>query len=145
AFAMGRVAGGASPFGLLLAVVISGAVGALVALFAVRLSGLYLALATLAFAQAMDLCFFENSNVFGFGGKQAVGRMALFGVHFGGDRAFVVLLAIVFSLLGAAVLALRRGPFGRRLSAMSDSPAACATLGLNTTSTKLAVFAISAA
>ena len=40
---------------------------------------------------------------------------------------------------------LRRGRFGRRLVAMRDSPAACATLGVNLFSTKLAVFAISAA
>jgi branched-chain amino acid transport system permease protein len=109
------------------------------------LSGLYLALATLAFAQAMDLVFFQNSKVFGFGGKLPVGRMVLFGIHFDTDRSFIVLLAIVFGLLGAGVLALRRGPFGRRLSAMSNSPAACATLGMNTNSTKLAVFVLSAA
>jgi branched-chain amino acid transport system permease protein len=42
------------------------------------------------------------------------------------------------------VLALRRGPFGRRLLAMKDSPAACATLGLDLTRTKFAVFAVSA-
>ena len=43
------------------------------------------------------------------------------------------------------ILAIRRGPFGRTLSAMSDSSAACATLGLNLTFTKLAAFATSAA
>ncbi|MBV8982858.1 MAG: hypothetical protein JO248_00255, partial [Acidimicrobiia bacterium] len=39
----------------------------------------------------------------------------------------------------------RRGPFGRLLSAMKDSPAACATLGLDLTRTKVGVFALSAA
>jgi branched-chain amino acid transport system permease protein len=42
-------------------------------------------------------------------------------------------------------VAIRRSPFGYRLLAMKDSPAACATLGLNLTRTKLAVFTISAA
>jgi branched-chain amino acid transport system permease protein len=40
--------------------------------------------------------------------------------------------------------ALRRGPFGRRLVGMSDSPAACSTVGLSLTATKLAVFSLSA-
>src|SRR5690606_4942556 len=43
------------------------------------------------------------------------------------------------------VVWLRRGPFGRRLLAMKDSPAACATLGMNLTVTKLQVFVVSAA
>ena len=43
------------------------------------------------------------------------------------------------------VLAIRRGPFGRLLGAMRDSPSACATLGLNLTMTKVGVFALSAA
>jgi branched-chain amino acid transport system permease protein len=40
---------------------------------------------------------------------------------------------------------MRRGSFGRRLVAMKDSPAACATLGVNILRTKVAVFALSAA
>ena len=47
AFTMGKTLGGDSWWGLLLAVVVSGAVGALVALPTLRLRGLYLALATL--------------------------------------------------------------------------------------------------
>jgi branched-chain amino acid transport system permease protein len=57
----------------------------------------------------------------------------------------MVLLAVAFVLAGMAVLAVRRGPFGRRLQAMSDSPAASATLGLNLVATKATVFAASAA
>jgi branched-chain amino acid transport system permease protein len=52
---------------------------------------------------------------------------------------------VVFAACGIGVLALRRGPFGRRLVAMRESPAACATLGLSLTMTKLAVFALSSA
>ena len=144
-FVMGKIAGGDSLLGVLLATAAAGAVGALVALPALRLQGLYLALATLAFAQGMDLIFFQNDKVFSFGGKLDVGRVHLPGLSFGGDRSFVILLAVLFAVTGAAVLALRRGPFGRRLSAMSDSPAACATLGLNLVATKLAVFTLSAA
>jgi ABC-type branched-subunit amino acid transport system permease subunit len=51
----------------------------------------------------------------------------------------------VFLAIGVGVVALRRSAFGRRLVAMRDSPAACATLGVNLFFTKLAVFGISAA
>ena len=43
------------------------------------------------------------------------------------------------------MVAVRRSGFGERLLAMKDSPAACATLGLDVTRLKLAVFALSAA
>jgi branched-chain amino acid transport system permease protein len=69
-----------------------------------------------------------------------VGRPDLFGMRFVTDRAFVVLVAIVFALCLVGVGALRRGPFGRRLVAMSDSQAACATVGMSITRTKLSVF-----
>ena len=55
-----------------------------------------------------------------------------------------MLLATTFALLAIFVAWLRRGAFGRRLLAMKDSPAACATVGMNLTFTKLAVFSISA-
>ena len=145
AFAMGNYFGGASVWGIILAAVFSGAVGAVAALPALRLQGLYLALSTLAFAQAMITLFFNNENVFGFGGRLPVGRPTILGVSTAGDRAFFIFTCLCFALAAVGVLALRRGPFGRRLVAMKDSPAACATLGLNLTFTKLSVFAVSSA
>ena len=69
----------------------------------------------------------------------------LFGFHVSSAKAFTIFLAVVFALFSIGVLALRRGPFGRVLVGMKDSEAACATLGLSLTSTKLAVFTLSAA
>ena len=144
AFAMGKYFGGGSVWGIVLAAVLAGAVGAVAALPALRLQGLYLALSTLAFAEAMSTLFFQNTSVFGYGGRLAVGRPHLLGVSFEGDRAYFILITGVFSLAGIGVLALRRGKFGRKLVAMKDSPAACATLGIDLTFTKLTVFALSA-
>jgi branched-chain amino acid transport system permease protein len=134
-----------SPVGIVAGVLAAMAVGIIVALVAVRLQGLYLALATLAFAQAMDLVFFQDVSIFGYGGRLAVPRVSLFGIDFTTDRSYIVFTAVLVAIAAVGVLALRRGPFGRRLSAMSDSPAACATLGLNQTTTKLIVFAMSSA
>jgi branched-chain amino acid transport system permease protein len=144
AFSMGKFFGGASVWGIVLAAVVAGAVGAIAALPALRLQGLYLALGTFAFAQGMSILFFQNGSVLGYGGRLPVGRPHIFGISFVGDRAFFLLICVVFAAAGVGILALRRGNFGRRLVAMKDSPAACATLGINLTFTKLAVFALSA-
>jgi branched-chain amino acid transport system permease protein len=145
AFGMGKFFGGGSILGIVAAAALAGLAGALAALPAIRLQGLYLALSTLAFAQGMSALFFKNTHVFGYGGRLVVKRPEILGVSFRGDKAFFMLVCVVFAACGIGVLALRRGPFGRRLVAMRESPAACATLGLSLTMTKLAVFALSSA
>jgi len=144
ALSMHWVDGGSSVLGVLLAVGLCAAVGAVLALPTLRLRGLYLALATLAFAVLMDNVFFTSNSVFGSSGAVTVGRPDIFGMRFATDKSFDVLIGIVLALCLIGVSALRRGPFGRRLVAMSDSPAACSTVGLSLTLTKLAVFSLSA-
>src|SRR6185437_4127835 len=48
----------------------------------------------------------------------------------------------VFAVCLVGVGAMRRGPFGRRLVAMSDSQAACATVGMNIIRTRLLAFVV---
>ncbi|WP_426571947.1 ABC transporter permease subunit [Aquihabitans sp. McL0605] len=133
-----------NPLALILVVVICGVVGALVALPALRLKGLYLALSTMAFALFCEKAVFAGVPVFA-QGDASYERIHLGPIDTSSNRANLVLMAVVFVLLGLLVTYLRRGPFGRRLQAMKDSPAACATLGLDLTRLKLQVFALSAA
>jgi branched-chain amino acid transport system permease protein len=144
AWAMGNVAGGNSLVGLLAAAAVAVPLGVLVALPALRLQGLYLALSTFAIAVASRELIFNNNRIFGIS-NQEVGRLEVLGLDFGGNRMFIVLCAGIFAAVGVGVLALRRSAFGRRLSAMRDSPAACATLGLDIRRTKLIVFCASSA
>jgi branched-chain amino acid transport system permease protein len=143
ALAMGTWGGDGTVMGLVAAVGVTAAVGALVALPAIRLQGLYLALATAAFAVAMDQLVFNQNAVMPNGNKR-VPRLDLLGFSFDDDRAHLVLIAIVFGLVATLVAWLRGSAFGRRLLAMKSSEAACVTLGVNLTSTKLAVFTLSA-
>lgn len=145
AFAMAKVAGDDSPLGLLAAVALAGAVGALIALPAIRFQGLYLALATLAFAASMDAGFFQTNHFDGYGGFLAVGRAPVLGLQFSSGRAYLVFLVVVYALAAVGILALRRGRFGRRLVASSDSAVAAATAGVRVARTRLAVFTLSAA
>ena len=140
-YAMGTWGDG-SLLGIVLAVVLSAFAGAAVALPTLKLRGLYLALATFAFAKAMDEMFFNKK--FGAGGSLDVPRVRIPGIPTQSDQAFFMLLAVTFCLCAIGLLAVRRGRFGRQLTALNDSPAACATLGVNTNNTKLVVFAVSA-
>src|SRR4029077_10358574 len=85
-----------------------------------------------------------NNDVFGQGGALKVGRIGLLGISLKGNRAYFIFCVAVLAIAAIGVLAIRRAAFGRRLAAMSDSPAACATLGMSLTSTKLIVFTASA-
>ena len=74
AYAMSKWGHGGSLLGYVGAAALAGVVGGLVALPALRLRGLYLALATMAFATVMDNMFFPWSAVFGFDGSVPIPR-----------------------------------------------------------------------
>jgi branched-chain amino acid transport system permease protein len=118
-------------------------IGAVVALPALRLQGLYLALVTFGVAAVARDLIIQAPAFYG-DGAVTVSRLDFFGISFAGDKAFFVLCGIIFAVLGVGVLGIKRSAFGRRLGAMRDSQAACATLGLDVRRTKLAVFCLSA-
>jgi branched-chain amino acid transport system permease protein len=115
-----------------------------VALPVLRLTGLYLALGTLAFAQLMDKLVFESSWAFGFNGTLNADRLSLFGQRISDTGAYTLLMVVVSVLVGWAILAVRRGRGGRVLIAMRDSQAACGTLGLDLRWLRVVLFAASA-
>jgi ABC-type branched-subunit amino acid transport system ATPase component/branched-subunit amino acid ABC-type transport system permease component len=129
--------------------------GVLMALPALRLRGLYLALATMSFARMAEFVFFDQPEVFGgqgrsiadlkFFGADISAPFTFLGIDFPRDAGFMILTALLFGAVGMVIVAMRHGRFGRRLVAMRDSPAACATLGVNLSRTKLMVFMLSAA
>ncbi|GGQ33592.1 ABC transporter permease [Streptomyces mutabilis] len=134
------------------AVLIAAGVGALVALPALRLSGVYLALGTAAFAVILDRWVFTLPafDVFGVRvtlfdqGSVPVTGPDLFGWHLTSPTQLLLLAAVLLALASLAVAALRRGRIGRRLIALRDSEAAFATLGGRLLGAKVAVFALSA-
>jgi len=143
AWAMGTFFGGHSIFGILVAGLVAVPLGVIVSLPALRLQGLYLALVTFGFASIAGDLLLKNDHFYG-SASVNVGRLHFLGIKFDDDRAFLVLCAIVFVVFAIGLLTLRRGQFGRRLAALRDSQAACATLGLDVRRTKLAVFVVSA-
>ncbi|MFZ6002581.1 MAG: ABC transporter permease subunit [Actinomycetota bacterium] len=143
---------GGDPTGVVLAALICGLVGALIALPALRLSGIYLALSTAAFAVFLDRWFFTlpefdlgplHIKVFDLG-VIAVRPLDLPGIDTTDRSTHLILLSVVFAIAYLLVVAVRRSMFGQRLLAMKDSPAAAATIGVDLTRLKLMVFALSA-
>jgi ABC-type branched-subunit amino acid transport system permease subunit len=130
--------------GIIIAGVASAAVGAVVALPALRLGGLALALATLAFGLLADNIGFQYSWSGNGQSGIAVPRPQLGSINFTSDRAFFVLVCIVLGLCIAIVTAIARGTTGRQLAAMRGSELATASIGVNLTRLKVIVFALSA-
>jgi branched-chain amino acid transport system permease protein len=138
--------------GLLLAFAVPAIVGAITALPAIRLRGLYLALATAALAQFCDTFVFGLSSITVFGhtiplfglGSLPAARPNFPFLNESNNKVYLVVLAAVFCALGVGIVALRRSRYGRTLLAMRESPAAAAMLGLRLTTVKLSVFSLSA-
>jgi ABC-type branched-subunit amino acid transport system permease subunit len=194
----------AGPMAYLVAMVVCALVGAAMALPALRLRGLYLALATAAFSLGVEQLVFkefaESRRIYpatlvvlvGLGalitwsvarsrgpraaaaslavsgavvalaatngwlqrtrwspifpnGNLTVPRPRLLGIDFAPQANFLLLLSTVFVAVGLLLVGLRRSAYGRRLTALKNSPAACATLGMDVVRLKLSVFMLSAA
>ncbi|MCX4094682.1 ABC transporter permease subunit [Nocardia sp. alder85J] len=153
AIAYAHLAGHGQWWGVFAAMAVSGIVGALIAIPALRLSGVYLALATTAFAVVLDRWIFTLPEFHLFGlkitlfdqGSVELAGPHLFGLHLDSTAQITVFASICLALATFAVAMLRRSRFGRRLIALRDSESAYATLGGNLLLAKVAVFALSAA
>lgn len=118
--------------------------GLIVGLASLRLSGIFLALATMGFALLMDQVAFQDPTITGGITGLNLTAASIFGLSFKSAESQFYLCLVVLALIGAGVYWLRQGPIGRRLQMVRDSPNAATTLGVNLTLTKLAVFVASA-
>jgi branched-chain amino acid transport system permease protein len=150
---VGHVGAHGNPLALVAAAGVCAGAGVLVALPALRLSGIYFALSTAAFAVAMDAWIFPLPalSVFGhhiapFGsGSLTFAPFRIGGLSLSSPKSQFIGGSFGFALLCLVVVVIRRSGFGQRLLAFKDSPAACATLGMNARISTLTVFALSAA
>jgi ABC-type branched-subunit amino acid transport system permease subunit len=130
--------------GLVIGGLASAAVGVVVAMPALRLGGLALALATLAFGLLADNIGFQ----YPWSGNGETGitvpRPQLGPINFSSDRAYFVLVCIVLGLCIGIVTAIARGTTGRQLAAMRGSELAAASIGINPARLKIIVFGLSA-
>src|SRR6267143_3148726 len=127
-----------------LAAATSAAAGVLVGLPALRMTGVYLAIATLAFALIIQEIFTRWEHVTGGLKGRPVDKAVIFGVPFTSDVAFY-LLCLGFLIGGLWLTAnLLRSPTGRAWVAIRDSEIAAQSMGVNLGAYKTLAFAYSA-
>jgi ABC-type branched-subunit amino acid transport system ATPase component/branched-subunit amino acid ABC-type transport system permease component len=130
---------------LLLAGLVAVPVGALIAIPAIRLSPLFLALATLGFGIVMENMFYSSDLMFGStsDGLRAA-RPELSWLSVGSDRGYYYVCLAIVAVICAFAIWLDRARFGRLLRGMADAPLALYTLGTSVNTTRVIVFCVSA-
>jgi ABC-type branched-subunit amino acid transport system permease subunit len=134
---------------VLLAIVVGAFVAALVgaalAIPVLRLGGIYLSLATLAFALFFENVMVKFSWVSGPPSPPAVPRPQLGSIDFASEKSFLVLCIVVLLIVGAVLTLVRTGTTGRVLAALRGSEIASASIGINANRARIVAFALSAA
>jgi len=133
---------------LVLASLVAVPVGAFIAISAVRVSGVFLALATLGFSILTVEVFYTRSFMFGssqLGLPEPRPDVSIGGWNLSTDTGFYYLLLIITVVLVAAVVSINNGRLGRLLEALSDSPLALETQGASSSVMKVLIFCITAA
>ena len=120
-------------------------IGALLAVPAIRLSGLFLALATFGFGVLAQNLLFGTDLVFGSDKVTvAISRPSIFGISLEGDRALYYFTLTVVVLGVLIVEAIRVSRLGRLLRSLADSPVAVESLGINPVASRVLVFCVTA-
>jgi ABC-type branched-subunit amino acid transport system ATPase component/ABC-type branched-subunit amino acid transport system permease subunit len=147
AVAFSKLSSGGVPWlpALLLGGLVVVPIGAVLAVPAIRLSGLYLALATFGFGLLVQDMFYQSNVMFGvtnIGISMPMPHLSWLAVDGTTGFYYVVLLIAAFAAVGVVVLT--RSRLGRLLRSMSDSPLALTTSGTSVRVTMVIVFCISA-
>ena len=133
------------PVGVISAVVFSAVIGGLVGIPALRMTGIYLAVATLAFAVIVEQVLVHWESVTGGFRGMPVPKAHLFGVNLSEPTAFYFMcLSLLFVCL-LLVMNLLRSPTGRAMTAVRDSETSAESMGIHLARTKTLAFALSAA
>jgi len=133
------------PVSMAIAAGLSAAVGVVVGLPALRVKGIYLAIATLSFGFIVEevLARWESAT----GGNAGVNVKALqfFGAELGSSEAFYYVALGTCVLVTLAVMNLLRSATGRAFIAIRDSEISAQSMGIHLAAYKTLAFAVSAA
>ncbi len=137
---------------VLLAAIVGAAVaalvGALLSLPVLRLGGVWVAIATLAFAFFFDAVLVKLPWVGGGDTSLLQGtrvpRPTLGPWDLADDRSFLVLVLVVFVVVAVAVIQIREGTVGRTLRALRGSEVAAEAIGISPARARVTAFAVSA-
>jgi len=127
------------------AALFSAAVGVIVGLPALRLKGIYLAIATIAFNVIVEEIITRWQGLTGGNEGKHLKPVELFGMKLESDAEFYYLCLALTVICCLACINLLRSPTGRAFVAIRDSEISAACLGVNLAKYKTISFAVSAA
>jgi len=116
-------------------------VGALLAIPAIRLTGLFLALATFGFSLLVQDLFYSQGFMFS---TLVTGRQMPMPSFASTGKSYYYLVLLIVVLATVGMVALHGGRLGRVLRGLGESPTAVSTLGLSVNVTRVIVFCIAA-
>ena len=134
-------------FGIVISAILAGLVAAAVGMLALRLSGVYLALTTLAVAQLIEtlVAVRWRSITGGLEGIVNIPRPVLGSIRIEDDRSYFAFVFLIFLLVLALVSLLRTSPWGRALVAMRLNEVRAQQIGFDVLRLKIGAFAVSGA
>ena len=127
------------------AALLAALVGVIVGLPALRVKGIYLAIATLAFGFIVEEVFARWEHVTGGNAGKSVPGVVIFGFDIGSGAGFYYLCLALCVLVTFGVLNLLRTGTGRAFIAIRDSEISAQSMGIAIAQYKTLAFAISAA
>ena len=138
-------AGWPFPLAMAGAAVLAAAVGVVVGLPALRVKGIYLAIATLAFGFIVEEGFARWESVTGGNAGLSVQAPSFFGWTIESTHGFYALCLVTAVLATLGIVNLLRAPTGRAFVAIRDSEISAQSMGINLARYKTLSFALSAA
>jgi branched-chain amino acid transport system permease protein len=133
------------PLALAAAAGLSAAVGFIVGLPALRVKGIYLGMATLAFGFIVEEVFARWEKVTGGNSGLSVKAPEMLGFTASSNTSFYAICLVITVLATLAVLNLLRSPTGRAFVAIRDSEISAQSMGIHLARYKTLSFALSAA
>ena len=133
------------PLALVAAGLLSAAVGMVVGLPALRVKGIYLGIATLAFGFIVEEVFARWESVTGGNAGTHLKAPDLFGWKLDTGESFYGLCLVITVLATLGILNLLRSPTGRAFVAIRDSEISAQSMGIHLARYKTTSFALSAA
>ena len=141
-----KVWGLPTELGLLVGLVAGALLGLVMGMLAIRRSGIYFSMITLALAQMLYFFFLQAGFTGGEDGLQSVPRGKLLGfVNLENDVTLYYVVLGIFVLAFLLIFRTVHSPFGQVLKAIRENEARATSLGYDTARFKLLAFVLSAA
>jgi branched-chain amino acid transport system permease protein len=131
--------------GIALGVLAGALLGLVMGVLAIRRSGIYFAMITLALAQMVYFAALRAPVTHGEDGLQGVPRGTLFGLDLSSDLTLYYVVLAIAALALALIVRIVHSPFGQVLKAIKENEPRAISLGYDVAHYKLLAFVLSAA